>query len=74
MDQVISRFIPNEKIDHLYICNHSIITFGGGGFFMGFLDTNHVDSLDRFRKFLIEEVINVIETLNIRNSCQEDKN
>ena len=56
INQFINGFVPNEVSSHLNICNHSIITFGIGGLCLGISNTYHVDSLDRFRKYVVDEV------------------
>ena len=55
IDPVINAFIPNEVRSHLQICNHSIITFGNR-LCVGFSNTSHVDSLDRFRTTVVYKV------------------
>ena len=56
VDTVINGFIPNEVISHLQIFDHSMIFFGIIGFCLGFSNTSHVDSLDRFRKSVVKKV------------------
>ena len=60
IDQVISGFSPNEEISHLNICDHSIINVYKRSSSLGFSNTSHVHSLDRFRKVVILKVHNVI--------------
>ena len=70
IDTVISGISPNEEKHYLHNCDIWIINFGKRSLFLGFSNTYHVDSLDRFRKVVIENVINIIETLNKRdNNC-----
>ena len=45
---VINEFSPNEVRIYLHIFYHSIVTFVIRGLCLGFSDTSHVDSLDRF--------------------------
>ena len=52
----INVFSPNEVRSHLHICDHSIITFGKIGFYLGFSNTSRVVSLDKFRKAVVEMV------------------
>ena len=56
IDPFINGFTPNEVKINLHICNPSIITFGIMGFCLGFSNTTHVDSLDRFRKPVLDKV------------------
>ena len=56
IDIVINLFIPNEVTIHLQICEHSIVTYGIRGLCIGFSDTSHVDSLDRFIKSVVDKV------------------
>ena len=46
IDPVINGFSHNEVRFNLYICDHSIITFGKILSCLGFLNTYHVDSID----------------------------
>ena len=52
IDIIINGFIPHEVIIHLYICYHSIVLF----LFLGISNTYRVDSLDRFRKSVVDKV------------------
>ena len=56
IDTVINVFSPNEVTSHLKICDHSIVTFCIRGLCLVFSDTSHVDSLDRFRKSVVDKV------------------
>ena len=38
------------------MCNHSIVTFVIKEFFLRFSKTSHVDSLDKFRRTVIDKV------------------
>ena len=55
IDTVINVLSPNELRRHFHICDHSIITYRKIGFCLGFSNTFHVDSLDRFRKAVVEK-------------------
>ena len=48
IDPVINGFSPRKVISNLHICDHSIVTFGIRGLCLGFSNTFHVESLDRF--------------------------
>ena len=63
IDPVINWFIPNWLSVHLHICYHSIITFGGKGFCLGFSNTSYVYNLDSFRKVVVEKFHNFIDKL-----------
>ena len=56
---------------HLHIYDNSIITFGIIGFCLGFSNTSHVYSLDRFRKIVVGEIKTdlwiVLKDLNEKN-------
>ena len=56
IDLVINLFIPNEVRIHLHICDHLIVNFGIGGLCLGFSNTSHVDSLDRFIKSFVDNI------------------
>ena len=56
IDIVINGFTPNSVKGHFHICYHSIVTFGMRGFGLRFSNTSHVDSLDRFRKSVVDKV------------------
>ena len=56
IDPVINGFIPNDVSIHLHICDQSIVTFGIRGRCLGFSITYHVDSLDRFRRSVVDKV------------------
>ena len=45
---VIDGFSPNDASSHLHTCDNSIFTFGIREWFIGFSNTSHVYSLDRF--------------------------
>ena len=49
-------FSPNDVSSHLQICDHSIVTFGIIEKSIGFLNTSHVDSLDRLRISIVDKV------------------
>ena len=55
VDPVINVFSPNELRGYFHICDHSIVTFGIRGFCLGVLNTSDVDSLDRFRKPVVDK-------------------
>ena len=69
---VIIGFSPNEEISHLQIFDHSIIHFGKFYFCLRFSNTSQVDSLDRFRKVVIENFHNAIE-IKIKHCSKEDE-
>ena len=69
---VIIGFSPNEEISHLQIFDHSIITFEKFYFCLRFSNTSQVDSLDRFRKVVIENFHNAIE-IKIKHCFKEDE-
>ena len=71
---VINVFIPNAVSIHLHIWDHSIVAVGKRGLGLGFSNTSHVDSLNRFRKLVTRKVHNAIDNLKVKNSLQEDKN
>ena len=50
---VINVFGHYEVRINLIICDHSIILFGIIGFYVGFSNTSHVDSLDIFSKVVV---------------------
>ena len=56
IDPVINGFSPNELKFYLHIFYHSIVTFVIGGLCLGFSNTSHVDSLDKFRKSVVDKV------------------
>ena len=56
IDTVINEFSPNDESSHLRICDHFIITIGIREKCLGFLNTYHVDSLDRFRISVFDEL------------------
>ena len=53
---VINGFITNDISSHLHICNHSIFTFGIIGLCLGFSSTSNVDSLENFRRTVVDKV------------------
>ena len=67
-DPVITGFIPNEVKGHLQIYDHSIVTFGIRGLYLGFSNTSHVDSLYRFRKSVVDKVKFDIRLFNNNHS------
>ena len=54
---VINVFNPREVRSNSYICYHSILIFGIRVLCLGFSKTSHIDSLDRFRKLVVDKVI-----------------
>ena len=64
IDTVINGFSTNEVKIYLHICDHSIITFGIRGLCLVFLNTSHVDNLDKFRKTVVDKVKLDISILN----------
>ena len=61
IDPVIAGFITNEGRSHLHIFDQSIITFGKIGFCSGFSSTSYVETVNRFRKVVLENINDVIE-------------
>ena len=57
VDPVINLFIPHEVRIHLHICDNSIVEFGIKGLCLVFLNTSRVDSLDSFRKSVVDKLI-----------------
>ena len=55
-DPFINGFIPNYKSSYLHICDHSIVTSGIREKYIGFSNTSCVDSLDRFRRSVVDNV------------------
>ena len=53
IDPVVNGLIHHKVKSHLRICDHPIVTFGIRVFHLGFSNTYHVDSLDRFRKAVV---------------------
>ena len=56
IDKVINGFSTNEVISIFHICDHSIITFGKRYLCLDSSNTSNVDSLDRFRKSVVDKV------------------
>ena len=73
IDLVITRFITNVVRSHFSICDHSIINFVKRGFCFGFSNTSHVDSLDRFRKSVVDNDEVEISILLKQEDSQEEK-
>ena len=40
----------------MHICDHSIVTFGTSKKCLGFSNTSHVESLDKFRRSVVDKV------------------
>ena len=55
IDQVINGFSPNYESSHFHICDNSIVTFLIGETIIGFSNTSHIDSLDRFRRSVVDK-------------------
>ena len=55
IDPVINGFIPNDESSYLHICDHSIFTFGIRQIYIGFSNTYNFDSLDRFRRSVVDK-------------------
>ena len=55
MDPVINGFSPNEVKIHFHICDHSIVTFGIRELCLVFSNTSHIETLDRFRKPVVDK-------------------
>ena len=72
IDPVINGFGPNEFNSHLHICDHSIYNFGIRGLFLGFSNTSNVESLDRFRKSVVDKVKFDIHMLKKENCSKEN--
>ena len=73
IDPVINGFSPNEVIIHLYICDHSIITFGRIGLCLGFSNTSNVESLERFRISVVDKFKLDISILMKQNHSKEEE-
>ena len=43
-------------LSHLYICDNSIVTFGIRKKCIGFSNTSHIDTLEKFRKSVVDKV------------------
>ena len=56
IDLVINGFSPNYVSSHLHICYHSIVEILIREKFIGFSNTYCVDSLDRFRRSVVDKV------------------
>ena len=56
IDPIIDGFSPNDESSHIHICDHSIFTFVIRERCIGFSNTFHVDSLDRFRISVVDKV------------------
>ena len=56
IDLVINGFNPNDESSRLHNCDHSIVTLGIRKQCLGFSNTSHVDSLDRFRRTVVDKV------------------
>ena len=66
IDIFICVFTTNEVRNHLHICDHSIIPLYKRGFCLGFSNTSHVESLDRFRKSVFDKVkLDICIVLNV---------
>ena len=55
IDPVINLFIPNEVRSHFHIYDHSIVKFGIRGLCLWISNTSRVNSLDRFRKSVVNK-------------------
>ena len=53
---VINGFILNDVKFHLDIYDRLTVTFGIRGLCLGFSNTSYVDSLDMFRKSVVDQV------------------
>ena len=60
-DPVINEFIPNLVRINLYFYYRSIITLGNNRFLFGIVNTSRVDSLERFRKGVVEMFNNAVD-------------
>ena len=58
IDSIVNGLSPNDVSSHLYIFDHSIVTFVTKEKCLGFLKTYRVESLDRF----IISVVDKVET------------
>ena len=56
IDPVNIGFSPNDVSSNLHICDHWIVTFGIIEKIIGFSNTSHVDSLDRFGISVVDKV------------------
>ena len=57
---VINEFSPNFESSHFHICDHLIVKFGIREKCLVFSNTSHVESLYRFRKSVVDNVITYI--------------
>ena len=57
IDSVINGFSPHEVRSHFHIYDTSVVTFGIRDICFGSSNTSNVDSLDRFRKSVVDKVI-----------------
>ena len=56
-DPVINGFSTHEVRSHFQIFDYSIFIFVIRGYILWFSNTSHVESLDRFRKLVVDKVI-----------------
>ena len=56
MDPDIHVPFPNAVKDRLQICDHLNVTFGIMGLCLGFSNTSNADSLDIFRKSVVDRL------------------
>ena len=56
IDPVIYGFSPNYESIHFHRCDHSIFTFGTREKYIGFSNNSRVDSLERFRRSVVDKV------------------
>ena len=73
IDGIINGFTTNEFIIHLHICDQSIFDLGKIGSCLGFSNTYHVDTLDIFKKSVVEKVKGDIDSLMNQKHLKEEK-
>ena len=66
-------FSPNEVRSHFQICDHSIMTFRKTGLCLGFSNTFHVYSLERFGGLFVKKVKLDIDNLTKIEHSKEER-
>ena len=56
IEPIIIELSPNEVRSNFHICDHSIVTFFNKRIIFRVSNTYHVDSLDLFRKSVVDKV------------------
>ena len=72
IDPVINESSPNEVKIYSHICDHSIVIFGIRGFCLGFSKTSRVESLDGFRKLVVDKVKFYVHIVFKENHSKEE--